>query len=115
MTRVPDHPTQLFTTNSLVLTCIIEVSNAVDTPVAINTTWSGHSSLFDNRRRVIVSDLEGLKPMYETFVTFSSLKTHDSGTYECLAKIRPQISGNILESPWSEKSININISKFYLI
>ena len=112
LSRIPDYPIQLFTTNSLVLTCIIEVSDAIDTLVAINTTWSGHSSLFDNRRRVIVSELEGLKPMYETFVTFSSLQSDDSGTYECLANIRPQKLGSIVESPWSFESINIRVSKF---
>ena len=59
-----------------------------------------------------MSDLEGLKLMYETFVAFSSLKSQDSGTYECLAKIRPQISGSVIDSPWSFESINIRVSKF---
>ena len=88
--RAPLHPAQLFTTDSLALTCVIELIPEVDSYVTINSQWRGHSSLTDRERRVIVSDLEGVKLMYNTSVTFSTLKSSDSGSYLCSASVLPQ-------------------------
>ena len=113
ITREPAHPVRLFTTNSLILTCIIQLVPEVDTPVTINSRWTGHSSLTDNQRRVIVSELEGLRPMYETSVTFSTLKSSDSGSYVCSANVSPlnTLSGGVIESTWSSETLNVNVCK----
>ena len=113
ITREPAYPVRLFTTNSLILTCIIQLAPEVDTPVTINSQWTGHSSLTDNQRRVIVSELEGLRPMYETSVTFSTLKSSDSGSYACSANASPltDSSGGIIDSTWSSEALNISVCK----
>ena len=114
ITREPKHPVRLFTTNNLTLTCVIQLVPEVDTPVSVNSQWTGHSSLSDNQRRVIVSELEGSHPKYESSVTFSTLKSGDSGSYVCSANVSPQtnMSGEVIESSWTSKSLNISVSKY---
>ena len=49
--------------------------------------------------------------MHETSVTFTTLKTNDSGSYLCSANISPQprMSGQIVESSRSAQTINIAV------
>ena len=108
--RDPLFPTQLITTNSLILTCVIELIPEVDSYVAINSQWRGHSSLTDQERRVIVSDLEGVQLIYNTSVTFNTLKSSDSGSYLCSATVSPNSpTDNLLESPLAESTIRISV------
>ena len=109
---MPEHPVQLFTTDSLVLTCEIELIPEVDSYVTINSQWRGHSSLNDRERRVIVSDLEGLQLTYNTSVTFSTLKSSDSGSYICSAAVIPQErTSNLLQSQLIQQRISISVGR----
>ena len=104
------HPAQLFTTDSLVLTCVIELIPEVDSYVTINSQWRGHWSLTDRERKVIVSDLEGVKLMYNTSVTFSTLKSSDSGSNLCSASVIPQGSNShLMQSNLAQKTITISV------
>ena len=107
--REPEHPVQLFTTNSLVLTCVIELIPEVDSYVTVNSQWSGHSSLTDSERRVIVSDLEGVLLTYNTSVTFSTLKSSDSGSYTCSATAIPLNNRNLIQSSSIKETISISV------
>ena len=71
----------------MVLTCTIELDSAVDSSVSVKSRWNGNSSLFDGGKRVILSDLEGVHPYYESIVNFTSLRSEDAGDYTCLADI----------------------------
>ena len=104
---------QLYPTDSLVLTCVIELIPEVDSYVTINSQWRGHSSLTDSERRVIVSELEGVQLTYHTTVTFTTLKSSDSGSYICSATVSP-LSENILGSQSTEKSITISVGMFII-
>ena len=113
--RDPILPIQLFTTNSLILTCVIELIPQVDSYVTINSQWRGHSSLTDQERRVIVSDLEGVQLMYNTSVTFNTSKSSDSGSYVCSATVSPNSpTDNLLESPLSENTIRISVGMYVM-
>ena len=112
--RVPEHPLVLFTANSLVLNCVIELIPEVDSYITISSQWSGHSSLTDSARRVIVADLEGTQLTYNTSVTFSTLKSSDSGSYVCSATVGPvSESMNLIGSSLSEESIDISVGMSY--
>ena len=116
--RDPEYPVQLFTCHSLVLTCVIDLIPEVDSYVAIHSQWRGHSSLTDNERRVIVSDLEGDQLVYRTSVNFNTLKSSDSGYYVCSASINPLAlpqSGSLIGSPVNEEEINISIGEVILL
>ena len=112
--REPEHPMQLFTTDSLVLTCVIDLIPEVDSYVTVNSQWSGHSSLTDRERRVIVSDLEGVRLTYNTSVTFSTLKSSDSGTYTCSATVTPVRERNLIESQTVDETISISVGKLII-
>ena len=100
----------LFTTDSLVLNCVIELIPEVDSYIAISSQWSGHSSLTDSARRIIVADLEGTQLTYNTSVTFNTLKSSDSGSYVCSATVSPlSESMDIIGSPPSEETITISV------
>ena len=108
--RVPEHPLVLFTTDSLVLNCVIELIPEVDSYIAISSQWSGHSSLRDSAERVIVADLEGGQLTYNTSVTFNTLKSSDSGSYMCSATINPIAeSMNVIGSPRNEEVIKFSV------
>ena len=104
--RDPEVPDQLLTTDSLVLTCVIELIPEVDSFVTISSQWRGHSSLTDRERRVIVSDLQGVQLVYNTSVTFSTLKSSDSGSYVCSATVSPDVSDS--QSQLIESSVGVN-------
>ena len=113
--RAPEHPVQLFTTDSLVLTCVIELIPEVDSYVTINSQWRGHSALTDRERRVIVSDLEGVQLVYNTSVTFSTLKSSDSGSYICSASVIPQgRNSNLRQSHLTKETITISVGMLYI-
>ena len=59
---------------------------------------------------MIVSELQGVRLAYETSVTFTTLKSSDSGSYVCSANVSPQpsMSGQIVESS-RDRSINIAV------
>ena len=91
------------------LTCVIELIPEVDSFVTITSQWRGHSSLTDSERRVIVSDLEGVQLVYNTSVTFSTLRSSDSGSYVCSATVSPDVSDSLIESAVGVSTIIISV------
>ena len=111
--RAPAGALQIsLTTDTLTLTCIVEIDPVIDTRVAITSQWSGHPSLTNGGRRVAVSELEGVNPSYTSVVTFTTLKSADSGSYVCSARIVPQENlGTVLQSNRSSDGISINVGE----
>ena len=110
--RDPTPPTQLFSSHSLVLTCMIQLIPEVDSYITIDSRWSGHSTLTDRERRVIVSDLRGVQLMYNTSVTITEMKSSDSGSYVCSASVSPLPgTNNLLRSPHVEEIITISVGR----
>ena len=106
--RVPEQPLTLFTTDSLMLNCVIELIPEVDSPVKVSAEWSGHSSLTDGASRVIVAEVEGIQLKHNTSVTFNTLKSGDSGSYVCSATVGPlSDSMNLVGSLRNEETITI--------
>ena len=103
--------TELYVTEPLRVTCTVEVNPAVDTQVTINAQWKGHSSLSDDGQRVIISELEGLHPYYESAVNFTSLKSEDAGEYVCLATVSSLSDSPLLISTSSQADITLDIGK----
>ena len=106
-----NHQAKLYVNRPLTMTCTVEVNPAVDSQVIINAHWKGHSSLFDDGQRVIISKLEGLHPYYVSAVNFTSLKSDDSGTYICLANVSSPSNSSFLIPTSSQAEITLNIGK----
>ena len=70
-----------------------------------------------------MSELEGLHPIYQSSVTFSTLKTADTGSYTCSANVSPvnlsgtessensEAPGDVIESQWASSTLGITVSK----
>ena len=67
-----------------------------------------------------MSELEGLHPIYQSSVTFSTLKSADTGSYTCSANVSPvNLSGtenseapdDVIESQWASSTLGITVSK----
>ena len=108
--QVAEDPLVLFTTDSLVLNCVIELIPEVDSHIAISSKWNGHTSLRESSRRVIIADLEGEKLTYNTSVTFEYLKSSDSGSYVCSATVSPlSESMNLIGSLRNEEVVKVSV------
>ena len=101
--RDPDSSTELYTTDSLVLKCLVELHAAVDTPIAVNTQWS----VTPSAPRVVVSPASGVPP-YPSSIRFSSLKSSDTGTYMCTVQVTSVGNSNVIASPPTSRSIDIS-------
>lgn len=98
-----------YTGSPLTLTCTIQVDPAVDTPVMVSNQWIGHSSIFDDGERVIITQLEGKHPFYNSVVKFRSLKSKDAGDYACLANVSSLDESPLLHSTRSQAEITLKI------
>ena len=61
------------------LTFLIELDPAVDTPVEVTAEWYGHSSISDSPHVAFTQTSE--EPPYYASVSFSPLQQSDVGTY----------------------------------
>ena len=108
--RITINPEEVeHTGNPLTLTCSIQVGPAVDTPVMVNTQWIGHTPIFDDGERVIISQSEGEHPFYRSVVKFKSLKSEDAGDYICLANISSLNESPLLPSTSSQAGTTLKL------
>ena len=98
-----------YTGSSLTLTCTVQVDPAVDTPVIVNNQWIGHSYIFDDGGRVIISQFEKKHPFYKSVVKFRSLKTKDAGNYTCLANVSSLNESLLLLSSSSQAEYTLTL------
>ena len=61
------------------LTYLIELDPAVDTPVGVTAKWQGHSSISDSPH--VAFTLPAEEPPYYASLSFSPLQQSDVGTY----------------------------------
>ena len=101
--RDPDSSTQLYTTDSLVLTCLVELDAAVDTPITVTTQWS----VTPSPPRVTVVPASRVAP-YNSSIHFSSLKSSDTGTYVCTVQVTSVGNSNVIASLPTSHSIDIS-------
>ena len=75
----------IFTGSSLTLTCSIELSEAVNITVTVNTVWSGPSGTQFTTTTSVATRMTATT--YTSTVTISSVETSDSGEYTCTATV----------------------------
>ena len=81
--RQPDKA-QFFTTESVDLICLSDISLAVDTPISVDMTWSGSSgNRMRSDGRISVLGDRGTFTEHDSTLRFSSLRSSDTGTYTC--------------------------------
>ena len=84
----------------LTFTCMIEIDPSVNTDVTVEARWERNETQLessnDGRITVINTGL-GSAP-YQTQVRFNATDFEDAGTYNCSARIIPQMPEFILEA-----------------
>ena len=103
----------LYSGTSLVLTCVVTISNAVDmSAVLVNSSWSkGGHPLSDQGSRVVETPFLQLSGSNNTFVSsihFNPLyDMADSGMYSCSVAVSPVT--NYTEGTSANQSITISV------
>lgn len=73
----------------LSLTCTMELHEAIDVDVTVNTQWMHGDDVIESSHRVSLLELEINSLMYSTSVTFDPLSIADSGPYMCDFRVLP--------------------------
>ena len=101
----------IFTGSSLTLTCSIELSEAVNIAVTVNTVWSGPSGTQFTTTTSVASMLTATT--YTSTATISSVETSDSGEYTCTATVRSTSNSFVLASGGATGSTSVTVGMCY--
>ena len=86
----------------------------VDTGIEVDSTLSGPGGVLLTSDRISVSQLSGIKPIYNRVAFLNNLKSSDTGTYGCVASLRPNVpSAFIVASGQSRITLNITVGKSF--
>ena len=81
------------------LTCVVDLGDSVDSPLAVLTTWFKNGSRIEDGR--ITANKEAVNTstihIYESELVFDPLSDSDDGDYSCSAEVRMTdfIVGNV--------------------
>ena len=107
--RQPDKA-QFFTTESVDLICLSDISLAVDTPISVDMTWSGSSgNRMRSDGRISVLGDRGTFTEHDSTLRFSSLRSSDTGTYTCTS-IASSTSRYVVASNSTSAASSVNAS-----
>ena len=92
---ISDKPNPILSGTLLTLTCAVELSPAVDVPVAISTVWTGPDG---STLRSTYPPKRLSTTHYTSMAVLSDIKLADSGEYTCTADIGNEITISAKES-----------------
>ena len=101
----------IFTGSSLTLTCSIELSEAVDIAVTVNTVWSGPSGAQFTTSTPVATRMTATT--YTSTATISSVGTSDSGEYTCTATVSSTSNSFVLASGGATGSTSVTVGMCY--
>ena len=99
----------IFTGSSLTLTCSIELSEAVNIAVTVNTVWNGPPGTQFTTTTSVATRMTATT--YTSTATISSVETSDSGEYTCTATVS-STSPFLTDSELMLSSTNIIVGMF---
>ena len=88
----------VYTGDTLLLTCMTRLNQAVDTAVRVTHLWTGPGGVVSSGSGVRVSTVTGSGQEYSSSVTFTSLRSSHSGTYTCSSTVSPVQSSLFVKS-----------------
>ena len=101
----------IFTGSSLTLTCSIELSEAVNITVTVNTVWSGPPGTQFTTTTSVATRMTATT--YTSTATISSVETSDSGEYTCTATVNSTSNSFVLASGGVTGSTSVNVGMYY--
>ncbi len=97
ITRSPSTET-VYTSESLILTCVTTLNPAVDIPVRVTHQWVGPGGAVSTGNGVAVSVVTGFGFEYSSTISIAFLSSSHSGTYTCTSTVAPSRLSVFLES-----------------
>ncbi len=88
VTRSPNTET-VYTSDSLTLSCLTTLNQAVDIPVRVTHQWVGPGGAISTGGVVTVSEVTGSGVEYSSTVNIAYLSSSHSGTYTCTSTVVP--------------------------
>ena len=101
----------IFTGSSLTLTCSIELSEAVNIAVTVNTVWSGPPGTQFTPTTSVATRMTATT--YTSTATISSVETSDSGEYTCTATVSSTSNSFVLASGGATGSTSVTVGMCY--
>ena len=109
ITQPPD--ATMVTGSSITLVCRVDLNEAVDTPVVVETVWRRSGLTLSTDDRIIISDVERTGPFrYESNLTFTTLSTQDSGMYNCDVTVNPQPTSPFIIGTTGTATTTLNVT-----
>ena len=107
----PNNP--VYTSSVLTLRCTIIIHEAVDTEIEVDSSFSGPGGVLFTNYRTTVSDVISSKLIYQKTAVLSSLRSLDTGIYNCIATVRPRVQSElIIASNRGVVDANITVGKY---
>lgn len=106
---LPDDP--IYSGTSLSLTCTVVLHDAIDTGVAVSSTWRRSGELLTTSARRNISDIMAINSsVYQTYISTTPLSsTLDSGHYTCRVTVIPEPSLPFVHMVTSATTITVNV------
>ena len=101
----------IFTGSSFTLTCSIELSEAVDIAVTVNTVWSGPPGTQFTTITSVATRMTATT--YTSAATIGSVGTSDSGEYTCTATVSSTSNSFVLASGGATGSTSVTVGMCY--
>ena len=101
----------IFTSSPLTLTCSIELSEAVNITVTVNTVWSGPPGTQFTTTTSVATRMTATT--YTSTATISSVETSDSGEYTCTATVSSTSNSFVLASGGATGSTSVTVGMCY--
>ena len=89
------------------ISCVLTITPSVNVPVMMNALWIGPQGQITNDTRSVVITITQGSTNYKTTLQISSLRTNDSGLYQCVGSISSNSSYVV---GTSNASANISLS-----
>ena len=99
--------------SSVTLTCVVELSPAVDVPVTVTTAFTNSDEGFTTTRTA--QPVMGSSTNYAATFMISSFRRSDSGLYSCGATVSSTSNAYISDSNTAPHSVRVTTGEIYHI
>ena len=114
MSLTSNLPNPILSGSYVTLTCTVELSPVVDSPVTVNTVWTGPSTKTVTASNKVTIIDESLT-LYRSELVLKTVESADSGQYNCVTEVVSGVKvsasidieiGTIIIIAWHDNHIN---------
>ena len=79
----------IYSNGRLVITCIVNLIQDVDTPVSVQMWWNASTEIYGNNRIMLREDMNRAF-VYKSIMLIDPFMFSDAGVYTCIADVIPK-------------------------